>query len=309
MTLDQTQTTRDASDIEDLNRGVINQMRIDLAATLGPLPPKAGSSGSAGSSDGSGGMMDDGSGGTGGGSTGGTPSSRLAIPACRADPSQSGTTTGLPNLPFQGGIFGTNDGENATLVIFALRVPSELSMPGELINGAAAQSAGDLRRIIYWKGANGLCRQESRWVTSDGVGNSLEPDRANEATYTIAEEVVGFDVQYADGSGGWLSEWNSDPSQRGLDRSARAVKVTLTLQFPVSKGEPITKTLVQVIPLRNRPRRRDRGARGPGRPDRHAEYWHGFGHGRLRRRRFGRRRRWWRRKGWRQGRRRWQRWR
>ena len=42
MTLNQTQATRDASDIEDLNRGVINQMTIDLAATLGPLPPKAG---------------------------------------------------------------------------------------------------------------------------------------------------------------------------------------------------------------------------------------------------------------------------
>ena len=52
MTLNQTQATRDASDIEDLNRGVINQMSVDLAATLGPLPPKATASSSGGSGGG-----------------------------------------------------------------------------------------------------------------------------------------------------------------------------------------------------------------------------------------------------------------
>ena len=40
MTLEQTQASRDASDVEDLHRGVVNRMTIDLSATLGPLPPK-----------------------------------------------------------------------------------------------------------------------------------------------------------------------------------------------------------------------------------------------------------------------------
>jgi hypothetical protein len=246
MTLDQTQATRDSSDIEDLQRGLINQMSVDLSAALGPLPPKTASGSS---------------GGSGGGDMTGTMTGDMAS-ATPTDPTSAGTMTdpgqtqtGLPNLPFQGGIFGTNDGENATLVIFASRVPSALSMPGELINGSATQNAGDLRRIIYWKGANGLCREERRWVTADGIGNNLEPDRTNEAASTIAEEVTAFDVQYADGSGGWVSEWNSDPSSAASTGPPRAVKITLTLQFPASKrgGEPITKSLVQVIPVRTAP--------------------------------------------------------
>ena len=40
MTLEQTQASRDASDVEDLHRGVFNRMTIDLSATLGPLAPK-----------------------------------------------------------------------------------------------------------------------------------------------------------------------------------------------------------------------------------------------------------------------------
>ena len=244
MTLEQTQASRDSSDIEDLNRGVINQLTVDLSTALGPLPPKAGTTGSGGSG-GSGmtggasgdGDADDMSGGTGGSSM--------------TDPSQ----TGAALLPFQGGIFGTNDGENATLVIFASRVPSALSTPGALNGGSAVQSDSDLRRIIYWKGSSGLCREERRLVTADGIGTSLEPDRSNEAASTIAEEVTGFNVEYADGSGGWATEWNSDPSSAASTGPPRAVRVTLTLQFPSSRrgGEPITKTLVHVIPIRTAP--------------------------------------------------------
>ena len=40
MTLEQTQASRDASDVEDLHRGIVNRMSVDLAATLGPLSPK-----------------------------------------------------------------------------------------------------------------------------------------------------------------------------------------------------------------------------------------------------------------------------
>ena len=170
-------------------------------------------------------MTDDGSGGTGstggtsGGSTGGMPSGS-SDSGMSSDPGQSGTTTGLPNLPFQGGIFGTNDGENATLVIFASRMPSELSMPGELISGSATQSGRRPPPHHLLEGRITACA--ARKAAGSPPTASANPlDRtANEAAYTIAEEVVGFDVQYADGSGGWLSEWNSDPSSAASTRSA-----------------------------------------------------------------------------------------
>ena len=40
MSIEQTQASRDAADIEDLQRGVFNRMMIDLSSSLGPLPPK-----------------------------------------------------------------------------------------------------------------------------------------------------------------------------------------------------------------------------------------------------------------------------
>ena len=246
MTLEQTQASRDSSDIEDLHRGVINRMAIDLSATLGPLPPKAtpdSASGTGGAGD-TGGMT----GGMTGDMTGDGSDSGMMT-----DPMQ----TGAVNYPFQGGIYGTSTDGKSTLVIFASRVPNALSTPGALVSGATGtQNSGDLRRIIYWLGSNGLCRDERPWVTADGVGNSLQPDTSNEASNTIAEEVTGFDVQFADGSGGWISEWNvSDGTSPASTGPPRAVKITLTFLFPLSKrgAEPITKTLVQVIPIRTGP--------------------------------------------------------
>ena len=92
-------------------------------------------------------------------------------------------------------------------------------------------------------------------MTADGVGNSDEPDRANEDSHLIGEEVVSFLVEYADGSGGWITSWNSDPSAAATNGPPRAVRITMTFEFPPSKrgGQPVTKTLVQVIPVRTAP--------------------------------------------------------
>ena len=81
------------------------------------------------------------------------------------------------------------------------------------------------------------------------------PDRTNEESHTIAEEVTGFTVEYADGSGGWLTTWNSDPVAAATNGPPRAVRVTMTFEFPPAKqgGRPVTKTLVQVIPVRTAP--------------------------------------------------------
>ena len=43
VTIQQTQASREAADIEDLSRGAFNRIAIDLSGVLGPLPPKASS--------------------------------------------------------------------------------------------------------------------------------------------------------------------------------------------------------------------------------------------------------------------------
>lgn len=242
-TLEQTQSGREASEVEDLARGTFNRIAIDLSSTLGPLPPKiAGTASGSGSStpmDMTGMMgMDDGSG----------------------DGTTDTSATAAANLPFHAGIIGIGEGERKYLVIFASRVPNVLATPGALLDGGdGSQTPSDLRRIIYWKGANGgLCREERLWVTADGVGNSITPDLSNEAGNTIVDDVVDFNVQYADGSGGWLDEWDgstSSASGSGMSGPPRAIKVTLTLEIPNPRGggDPIQKTYVQVIPIRTAP--------------------------------------------------------
>ena len=247
MTLEQTQASRDASDVEDLHRGVINRMNVDLSATLGPLSPKIGAVSSTGSGEAemTGDMTGDMSGDMSGDAT---------DPEMMVDPSM--TETNVANVPFHGGIYGQMEGENSVLIVFASRVPGVLSTPGALVDGTATQTSSDLRRITYWLGANGgLCRDERVWVTADGIGNSLSADRTNEESNTIAEEVTAFLVEYADGSGGWLTSWNSDTSAAATNGPPRAVRITLTFEFPPSRrgGQPVTKTLVQVIPVRTAP--------------------------------------------------------
>ncbi len=247
-TLEQTQASRDAADVEDLSRGAFNRIAIDLSSVLGPLPPKiagtAGASSAAMDMTGMTGMTgDDGT-----------------DPAAMTDPS----ATAAANIPFHAGIIGVTDGERKYLVIFASRVPNVLSTPGALVQGpditsGSQQVPSDLRRIIYWKGSNGgLCREERLWVTADGVGNSTTPDLSNEGSNTIVDDVVDFNVQYADGSGGWLDAWDgttSSASGSGMSGPPRAIKVTLVLEFPNARpgGDPIQKTYVQVIPLRTAP--------------------------------------------------------
>ena len=179
-TLEQTQSSRDAADVEDLSRGAFNRIAIDLSAVLGPLPPKiAGTAGASSEAD-TGVMMDT-----------EPPADDGTDPEATTDPAM----TGAANIPFHAGIIGVTDGERKYLVLFASRVPNVLSTAGALVQGTDItnnqQVPSDLRRIIYWKGANGgLCREERLWVTADGVGNSTTPDLSNEASNTIVDDVV-----------------------------------------------------------------------------------------------------------------------
>lgn len=240
MTIQQTQASREAVDAEDLSRGIFNKIAIDLSGTLGTLPAKSGgappdtSSGSTTSTTQTTGM--------GAGMGMGTDP---AMATTTTDPETTTTDPAdptTPNTPFQIGVYGTED----LLVLFVSRVPGVLATPGALNQTSlyAQQQTSGMYRVMYWKGTNGgLCRQESPWVTADGVGNSFEPDRTTEDADTIAPEVTGIVFEYSDGSS-WASTWdNTGPP--------RAIRVTLT--FPATNrqsGAASSKTISQVFPIR-----------------------------------------------------------
>src|SRR4051812_42706346 len=74
VTLQQTQTSRDANEVETLSRGVFNKMTVDLSGTLGPLPPKSGGNAAAS-----------------GGGTSTTTTTTTAAPAATATPTTTTT--------------------------------------------------------------------------------------------------------------------------------------------------------------------------------------------------------------------------
>lgn len=260
VTLQQTQVTRDAGEVETLSRGVFNKMTVDLSGTLGPLPPKSGGNSAA-------------SGGTVAPTTTSPATTTPAIdPAASAAPATGttaapATTTGIDGMTetatpgatdnatavaadyaFQGGVVG----ELTKVVVYAGRTPEAFGRfgnPGEQIRS-------DQRQIIYWLGpSGGLYRLERPWVTADGVRNSIEPDLESPDAILIAEEVSDLSFEYSDGSS-WLTEWDGTvPGPDGVTPLGppRAIRVTVTLRIPVGKGQFAEKRMTQVIPVRSAP--------------------------------------------------------
>jgi prepilin-type N-terminal cleavage/methylation domain-containing protein len=258
-TLRQTQESRSGIDVSMLSRGVYTRMSIDLSASLGPLPPKSGgntSSQTAPTAD----------------------STTPTDPTMTTTPSTTGTTTTTPTDPtmstaavdpttgeavaapqaadvaFQAGVIGTDK----QLTVFISRLPSAFMNPRGL--GAVGDGqASDIVRITYWLSqSGGLCRQERPWVTADGVRNSTDPDLTDEAGDTLVQEVKDVTFEYCDPGGNWLPSW--DGSQMSPDGVTpigppRAVKVTLKYELPPARKNdpPLTRSLVQVLPVRAAP--------------------------------------------------------
>ncbi|HSQ54886.1 MAG TPA: hypothetical protein VLM40_04000, partial [Gemmata sp.] len=254
MSLQQTQTSRDALQIEDVSRGVFNKISIDLNNILGPAPPNSGGTATSGSSSSTtsttpgtttttttGGDMD-----ADDTKTTTTPSSTTTTPS-----SSSGTQSVSSLLQFQMGVMG----DSQTLSIFASRVPAILSRPGALsqTGGSASQYGSDLVRIDFWMGANGLCRKERPWVTADGVGGaSADLDKSTEAADVVAEEVTGVQFEYLDASGTDAGSWNQDSASPPAPPTA--LRVTLNFQFPNTRGgDPIQKSITQTFVIRTAP--------------------------------------------------------
>lgn len=252
MILNDTSVGRDQTAESNLSRGIINRVGLDLGSPVGMLGPRSG-----------------GDPGTTGGST--STDSSSTTPATESAPTDPATTTGSTDgstspvttgadIPFQAGIVGTNE----QLVIFLSRPPEYLRKRGVPVDPTALAPA-DITRVTYYmhsktltydeKGNHlgGLCRQERPWVTSDGIWNSTDPDRATEDADLIAPEVERVSFEYASGSG-YTSSWDGsagDASGATNQGPPRAVRMTITLGFLLKDGGRTTKDVAHVFPIRS----------------------------------------------------------
>ncbi|MBP3959470.1 prepilin-type N-terminal cleavage/methylation domain-containing protein [Gemmata sp. G18] len=270
VTLRQTQTSRDASEVEDLSRGIFNKMTVDLSGTLAPLPPRSGGNPlPAASTTATSSATTPSTGGTttptvtgtatgsGGSTTPATSTGSTTTPSTTTTPTTTTSTdsetdnpnAGAADFSFQGGVSGTEK----QIVVFAGRVPEAFGRFGN----PGDQIRADQRQIIYWLGpSGGLYRQERPWVTADGVRNSLDPDPEAADAVLVAEEVSDVSFEYTDGSA-WTTEWDGTvPGPDGVTPLGppRAIRVTLVLKIPTGKSnETVEKRLTQVIAVRAAP--------------------------------------------------------
>jgi hypothetical protein len=252
MSLQQTQTSRDSLEIEDVSRAVFGKVSGDLTNILGPAPPNSGGTAPGGASA----PPTDTS-----GAPAPTPTPTGTDPA--PDPMTDPMTDPAPTegteptetvstlMAFQTGVIGGSD----YLSIFASRVPGVLSRPGalNLQTDTGRQQRSDLVRIDYWvREGGGLCRKERPWVTADAVGATEDIDKSTEERDVISEEVTGVRFEYLDSSGTDAGSWG--PGSATPAAPPRAVRVTLDFTFPNPRGgDPIVKTVSQVIVVRTSP--------------------------------------------------------
>jgi prepilin-type N-terminal cleavage/methylation domain-containing protein len=251
VTLKQTDAGRGAVHQSDVVRGIANRISIDLTCCIGPMQPKSGGGipEDTASANGTTASSPTTSGTTNATGTSGQSSTEVAagVAAGTTDLSLSEGVIAA-DLPFQGGLFGSDK----QVTLFVSRVPPALANPetADPFSGGVVDQRSDLRRVTYYMGTHGgLCRQEKPWVTADGVRNSADPDRADEASDTISDEVIDITFTYYDGTA-WVSSWTgSDPTTDGksVKGPPRAIKITMTIQPP---GTTTTKIISHVIPIR-----------------------------------------------------------
>jgi prepilin-type N-terminal cleavage/methylation domain-containing protein len=258
VTLQQTQAGRDSTEVENLARGVFNKISNDLNGTLAPLPPKTGGNSAAGgglSSSTSSGSSGSGSSSTASGSgtsgSGSGSSTSGSGSSTSSSPSATDNATAVAgSYPFEGGLIG-DDGQKM-MAIYTARTPD---IYGRYSN-ANDQLSSDQRQVIYWfVEGSGLYRRERPWVTDTDVNANIDMDATAPETVLLAEEVTAATFEFTDGVD-WYSSW--DGTQPGPDGvtpqgAPRAVRLTLTFQFSVGSGPPISKTMQQVLAINPAP--------------------------------------------------------
>jgi hypothetical protein len=275
MTIEQTQVARDKAGTEDLTRGVLNRLSLDINSVLGPQPALSG---------GQLGMlvpyeleaMNSGANATGGASSAKTTGAQI-VGAGNSSPTSS-PTSNTPLLgsslfiPLQSGVIGGYEGNMNMLVLFTSRVPDIFTSNGpnslaQLYNGQGSSASSnnqqvpsDLRRVVYWLGNNGgLYRHETPWVmgtNSYNLGDLPLPD--NEGV-CVAEEVKETTFEYFDPfEQTWETSWDgtggTSPPYSMQPGPPVAIRVTLTFEFSNPKGgSPIRSTIAQVFPIYTAP--------------------------------------------------------
>jgi prepilin-type N-terminal cleavage/methylation domain-containing protein len=262
VTVGQTDASREAVASNNLSRAVINRMSTDLSQSLGPMPPKSGGGSNPSSAQGSTQQTTQQTGQQATQQTGQQATQQSAQQTSQASQSTTPTDPAVQDaaaadgtfvaadVPFQAGVMGTDK----TLTVFVSRVPLTLTDAAAASNTEVQQPA-DLRRVTYYLASDGsgLCRQERPWVTADGVRNSVEPDRSDEAADLIAPEVKDVSFEYLD-AGFWLGEWDGSlPGTDGVTVTGppRAVRATFTLEVPVRGGGVVEKKVQHVFLVRS----------------------------------------------------------
>ena len=236
LTLRQTDAGREAVAKGDLSRAIVNRMTIDFTGCIGPMQVKSG-----------GGVPAT----TTAAATPTAPTATVTADAIAVADTSALTLpegTAAADVAFQSGLVG-NDKQ---ITLFVSRVPTALVNP-ELAMAAAASAKTlppDLRRVTYYLGSGGgLCRQEKPYVTADGVRNSTDPDRSQEADDLISDEVLDMTIEYFDGSA-WQTEWTGSDltdDEQSVKGPPRAIRMTLVIQV---LGAAQSKTIQHVFPVR-----------------------------------------------------------
>jgi prepilin-type N-terminal cleavage/methylation domain-containing protein len=271
MTIQQTQVARDAAGTEDLTRGVVNRLAVDIGAILGPLPPSSGGTASIQASY----TNAAATGATGVTATGATTTTTTGAGGGTSSSSSSANSTNTPllgsglNIPFEAGVIGGYEGQMTMLILFTSRVPDIFTSSGpnsltqmysQNTTGSTIQIPADLRRVVYWLGSNGgLYRQETPWVTgySNGVSswNLSDLPLSDDPSSLVAEEVKNVLFEFYDPyEETWEQTWDgtggTQPPYSMLPGPPIAIRVTLTFEFANPRGgSPITSTVVQVFPV------------------------------------------------------------
>jgi hypothetical protein len=206
------QEGRDAIELATVTRAIISRINADLAPGIGQVLPAASNTGSAAN--------------TTTGTTGST-----------TEPAVTEVTTTTDTIPFQAGVIGESD----RLVIYVSRA----TLPRNTDESGENPIPADVRRVCYWQGETGLCRQEIPWVTSEQLQNNTNPiteDNKDESSYLMAEEIIRVQFEYWDGSG-WQSSW--DGRTLGADGKTpmgppAAIRIRFWMNVP---GENINETV------------------------------------------------------------------
>lgn len=250
----QTDVGRTEIERNDLSRAVINRMSIDVIGACGVLPPKSGglseaataaaaATGQTEATEAETASDPTSTAGTAAASETAAATSASGSDATTTDTGTVGTVTAATTggyIPFSAGLVGNSQ----VMTLFVSRVPTGL-INKELLESGQQQPTG-IRKITYYRGTAGLCRQERPWVTADGVWNNADADRSDEQGDLLAEEITDAQFQYFDGTS-WVDSWDGtqlNGDGKTLLGPPRAIKVFLTVERNGTEPKRFSHTFV-----------------------------------------------------------------